>query len=91
MKLNNRDALLEELGTVLPDYVANEIERVRKQTGMGHSGPRVTDLKVTFFEDGEKVYECDFTFALRILACDLWQAGDGTDLSDADSLTVGTY
>ena len=77
--LVNRDALLEALADGLREIEAH------------HEGLRVTDLKISFVEEGQEIYADGLACAIGILAHGLWQATDCTDLSGADALTVGTY
>jgi len=77
MDIANRDALLEELAQQLQDTCFHRV----------HLGV----IKVTLFEGGEELCEFGLDGALNQLACNLWQAGDGTDISGATSLEVDTY
>jgi len=82
--LLHRDKLLEELSAELQ---RDELSGPQSRVGLAN-------IEVAFFdEDGESLWpdgECSpsLAHALRLLSGDLWQAGDGTDIRGAHSLSV---
>jgi len=78
MNLNNRDGLLEELSQALQ---RPEFHRI--VLGV---------IKVTFFDpEGEELLETGLPEALNLLAFDLWQAADCSDISTASTVTLGIF
>ena len=84
MDLGNRDALLGEL--------ARQLNAPTKPHHPELDRTKLGNVKVTLFDDsGDELDDMGLAYAIEVLASGLWCTSRGIDISDAASLTVGTY